>query len=300
MFFSFSLYRFNLEPSFFSLGLIVLAAIIFLLVAVFQSFLVKSLQLGLYLSLANSAALFGFFLDKFSKLSLFGALILAASLVLGHRRARADMAARLKVNFFQFSHSVVLRAIFGVAVFISFFYAGLYQTSGGISFKGFQFLTQGTAPLVRGFVPDFDLNMEVDDFFLNLIRNQFAKVPQIQSLTDSDRLEVFHRLAQEFKARFSQSTKVAAEARESVLSYFYRISNRYLKDLGEKAAYLPLLAIIFVLFWVVRGVLFFAKWLVLAASQLVYSMLKSFGVIYLENEPRNKEIIMIGAKRHPN
>lgn len=289
---------FNSAPSFAGVSAAALAALFFFLVLIFQTFLIKSIQLNLYLALVEALTILVLFLPSLTKLVVIGAALFVISLVAGHFKARQDLTDRLKLRFGRFSRIVIASAVTGFALFAAFFYAGVYQQSDGVSFEAFQFLTKGSAPIVRSFVPGYRPDMTVDDFLFNLAKEQFGDSKELAKLSESQRQEVFRGLANEFKTRVALATKTAVEAREGVLSYFYRVSNRYLKEWASgRAVYLPVIIIIFLIYWLIKGVMFFLKWIVVGLGFLIYRALISLGLIYLTVESRNKEIIMLKSNR---
>lgn len=296
---SFIISRFNASPQFSEIGFALIASALLMVVVVFQTLLVKSKQLNAYLAIIEAVGLTSFLLPSLSSYLIAGAVCFAISVMIGHAHARNDLTNRLKVQFHRFTRLVTVSVVTGVAIFSSLLYAGMYRNANGVSFEAFQFLTAGSVPIVRGFIPSFLPEMSVDEFFLGLVQQQFAASPQLAPLSVSERTEVFRRLAIEFENRLAVSTKVAAEVRESVLSYFYRVTNAYLERFsGESIPYLPLFVIIVSVYWILKGVMFFVQWAVVGISLGVYQLLQSTGLVYVAFEPRKKEIIMLGSKKH--
>ena len=288
-----ALKNFNALPVSGALITVSISAIALFLVAVFQIFLIKSFSLNLVVAAAEAVAIGLMIPGGFSRLGATGLLLFVGSLLLAYHRGRQELTDHLKINFHRFGAIVIRTVASGLAIFLALLYAGLYQTTKGISYDAFRFITSGTMPVVRSFVPGFSPEMAATGFFKTFAASQVNKMPQVAKLSEAEKQEVFEEFGSQLKTRFEELTKTMVASGESALSYFYRVANQYLGNFADGLAFVPMVVIGLIIFFIIRGVMFFVKWPVAWISYLVYRLLLVIGVIYLGVEPRNKEIIMV-------
>lgn len=283
---------FNALPT---LGTLILAALglsALLVMLVFQSLLLKSFQLFLWVTLAEVAGLFSFFYSILSPWLVFGGIALIGYFISGFLRGRLDLTDHLKIHFGRFSRIIMTSGIGGLALFFAFFYVGIYRQNG-VSFEAFQFVSAGSAPVLERFVPGYDPDIQANLFFEEFARAQLQSNPQFVLLLRSDQEEVIAQTGFQLRNQIVQATKTPIESGESFEHYLYRVSVSYLVAMEERQlGILPVLLMILIIYFAIRGVMFFFKWPVIMFSYVIYRLLLSIRLVYITTEPRSKEIIM--------
>ncbi len=293
---SFCLARFNALPS--SLWLLYTALSIAGLfsVIVFQSLLIKSSFLSSIVALTEGVCLAVFLLSDISSWSIFGLALFILSVLIGFKEGKVHLNERMRIQFGRFARIVLAWTTTGFVLFVSFFYASLYQQANSISFDAFRFLTANGAPaVVRTFVPGFTPEMSTDEFFRTFAGFQFRSNPQIAQLSEADKQRVYAELGNQLQAKVSEVTQTPVDSRETILQYFYRIANRYISRFSaDGAGVIPMLGVALFIYFTLKLLFFFYRYPIAWFCQLVvYNLLLATKVVYISTEPRNKEIILV-------
>lgn len=290
---SWLLSAFNAAPHLGTLMSAVLGLSAMLVIFVFQSLLLKSFQLFLWVTLAEIIGLLSFFMSSLTPWLVFGAIALAGYAISGFLRGRLDLTDHLTVHFGRFSKIIMTSVISGLALLLAFFYVGIYRHNG-VSFDAFRFIAAGSEPIFRQFVPVYRSEIEADEFFREFARSQLASNPQFVLLLTSDQEMVVAQTGQQLRNQIAQVTKTVTQAGETFEHYLYRVAVSYLNLLsGEPLHIIPTFFILLTIYGVIRGVMFFFKWPIIFVSYILYRILISARVIYITTEPRSKEIIMM-------
>lgn len=292
VFSSFLLLQFNAAPSFSTLFAATLGLCALLTVTVFQSLLLKSFQLFFWVTLAEVGGLLAFFYTSLTPWLVFGAIALVGYCISGFLRGRLDLTDHLKVHFGRFSKIVMSAGISGLAIFLAFFYVGIYRANG-ISFEAFQFVAAGSRPALNNFVPGYNDEVEAETFFEEFARQQLKSNPQFVLLLKADQERVVEQTGYQLRSQVVSATQTTVQPEETFEHYLYRIVLHYSEIFdSQQLQVLPVLIILFAIYSVIRGVMFLFKWPVIFVSYLVYRILLSIRLVYIATEPRSKEIIM--------
>lgn len=284
---------FNAAPHLGTLMSAVIGLCALLVVFVFQSLLLKSFQLFLWVTLAEIIGLLVFFFGALTPWLVFGAIALAGYVISGFLRGRLDLTDHLTVHFGRFSKIIMTSAISGLALLLAFLYVGVYRQNG-LSFDAFRFIAAGSEPVFRQFVPSYDGTIEADEFFREFARAQLASNPQFVLLLRADQETVVQQTGYQLRNQIVQVTKTPTQPGETFEKYLHRVAVHYLDLLsGEQLHLIPVFFILLSIYGVIRGVMFFFKWPVILVSYIVYRLLISVRLIYITTEPRSKEIIMM-------
>ncbi len=289
---SYLLAGFNALPSFGTMVAALLGFCALLVVIVFQSLLLKSFQLFLWVTLAEVGGLLSFFFSSITPWLVFGAIAFAGYCISGFLRGRLDLTDHLTVHFGRFSKIIMGSAIAGIALLISLLYVGMYRVSG-LSFEAFQFIAGTGTPVFERFVPEYNSDIEVGTFFREFARQQLKSNPQFVLLLTADQEQVVAQTGYQLSSQLATATMTSPQQGESFEHYLYRISNHYLDAFRtQQLQLIPIFFIILIIYFVVRGLMFILKWPAILLSYIVYRILISVRVIYITTEPRSKEIIM--------
>lgn len=289
---SYFISAFNAAPSFGTLLTATIGLSALLTVTVFQSLLLKSFQLFLWVTLAEVTGLLAFFYTALTPWVVFGAIALVGYCISGFLRGRLDLTDHLTIHFGRFSKIIMGSQIAGLALFLAFFYVGIYRTNG-ISFPAFQFVTAGSAPILERFVPDYTSEVQVDRFFSEFARQQLKSNPQFVLLLAADQEQVVAQTGYQLRSQIVQATKTTVQPAETFEHYMYRVLLHYSEAFGsQQLQILPIFIILLLIYSVIRGVMFLFKWPIIFVSYLVYRLLLSTRFVYVTTEPRSKEIIM--------
>lgn len=292
VFSSYLLAQFNATPRFGTLLAAALGLCALLTVTVFQSLLLKSFQLFLWVTLAEIAGLLTFFYASLTPWLVFGAIAFAGYCISGFLRGRLDLTDHLTVHFGRFSKIIMSSGIAGLAVLLAFFYVGIYRTNG-ISFEAFQFIAAGSAPILDNFVPGYNNEVEAETFFREFARQQLKSNPQFVLLLAADQEQVIAETGYQLRSQVVTATKTTVQSGETFEHYLYRVLLHYSEAFdSQQLQILPIFIILLAIYSIIRGVMFLFKWPVIFVSYLVYRILLSIRLVYITTEPRSKEIIM--------
>ncbi|MDO8601788.1 MAG: hypothetical protein Q7R62_01485 [bacterium] len=289
---SYLIHLFNTSPSFSTLLSAVLGLCALLTVIVFQSLLLKSFQLILWVTLAEIGGLLSFFYATLTPWLVFGAIALAGYCISGFLRGRLDLTDHLTVHFGRFAKIILGSGIAGFALFLALFYVGIYRTNG-ISFGAFQFVTAGAAPILERFVPGYNADVQAETFFQEFARQQLKNNPQFVLLLTADQEEVVAQTGYQLRNQIAQATKTSVRSGETFESYMYRVLVHYSEAFNsQQLRIVPILIILLAIYSIIRGIMFLFKWPIIFVNYLIYRILLSVRLVYITTEPRSKEIIM--------
>lgn len=263
-------------------------------VVLFQSLFLRNFQAFLWVSLVEVAGLFVSFYPDISSWSFFAAAVFVWQLIVGYQYGNRIINERLDFSFLSFASHVGAATSRAVALFLAVFYIGLYVNTG-LSQQGFDFFLDVSAPVLEPAVGEFETSMSVDQFYKNLaqreIERKFSDNQQFLSMNDAQRAQAYGAAAQELRNEVASVTSVAADPNESVGSYFYKITLRYLPAVDEGPH--GVIATILLIFALYSAIIFFGMIvrmiLVVPLSWLFYQLFFVLGIVKTHKETVIKE-----------
>ena len=291
---SYLLTAFHTLPSPSSLVNVGLVAILMLVVTLFQAVLIQSPQFNFILVVLEVIALPVFFYQNFSAWFLLAMVTFVISWLLGFARARAILNDAVRISFWRYSTVMIAAAITAFALFLAFFYVGLYQKSGGITFTAYKFVVGGAAPGLQYVAPNFSPDTKVDAFLNGTIRDYFEDQPEFSNLPSSTKESAVKEAETGVQARIVAFTKQVLKPGDTVASYTFRWASDGIRALQERGlGAFVVIGIFLIIYFAIRSVMFFVKWPVLLFAYMLYLLLQAVGIISITSETRQKEIIIV-------
>ncbi len=277
--------------NFWNVGLV---AILLLIVMIFQAVLIQSAQFNFVLILLEGIALPAFFYSHFSAWFAIGTGLFVIASLLGFSRARTMIGGALKVNFWSYSTMMMTAAIAALALFLSSLYVGLYQQQGGISYNAYKFVVVSATPGLEYVTPNFNPDTKVDTFLDTTIKGYFDKQEEFNKMPSSSQKAVVAEASVGLLDQITAFTKVVLKPGDTVVSYTFRWVSDGIKTMQEKGlGALVVVGIFFLIFFGIKGVMFFAKWPVIIFCFMLYLLLQAVGLISIGAEMRQKEVIIV-------
>jgi len=290
--FSYVMLLFRFSPSTLSLINLGIVGTIFLLVMIFQSVLIRSMQFNFFLVLIEAVALPAFSYNEFTPWQVVATVAFVAVWWLGYSRAQVMINAVVKINFWHYSAMLTSASISALAIFLACFYVGVYQQSGGLSFPAYKLVTSAVG--IDYAVPNFNPETDVGVFFESIIKSKVEALPEFQKLSPGDQRSVVQDSTGAILQNFTSLTKTAISPGESILEYTFRVVKEFLNRAEQQNyGYIVIIGIIISIFLFIKGVMFFVKWPVIFISFIIYILLQAIGIITIGAEMRQKEVIVV-------
>lgn len=290
--FSYLLALFSVEPSGIALLKAAGAGCGFLIVALFQSFFIRSFYFNLILAVIDTAGLFGFFFRPFSMWFIIAGLAFIFFWAIGFNQAKTQLNSAMKVSFWRYSSTLLTSSITGLALLVALLYAGLYQRSGQISYQSFRFVVGSTG--LEYAVPNFSPDTSIDAFFRSYAQQALLNDPRFSSLSQAEKDRMAQTIGNSLADQAGEATTVSVNKGESIGEYGYRLIQAGLKSMQDRGlGALAIGAILAIIFFAIKGVMFFIKWPLLLIAMFIYFMLLAIGAISIESEQRQKEVVVI-------
>jgi hypothetical protein len=267
---------------------------IFLLVLIFQTLMIRSTQFNVILVALEAALLPAFFYTPFTPWIVIGTSLFFAGWFLHFQHARAVLNDAMRVHFWQYSTVMITGAVTALALFLSCIYVGFYQQRGGITFNAYKFVVSGAAPGVQYVAPNFTPETKVDAFLDEAIAGYFSSQKEFTQLSSGARQQALRETTTGIRDKLTELTKVDVAPSETVASYTFRWMSETLQGLQQKGyGGLVLVSLFFIVYFGLKGVLFFMKWPVLFVAFLLYLLLQAVGIISVASEMRQKEVLVL-------
>ena len=271
-----------------------LASILLMMAILFQTILIQSPQLNFILIIIEALALLAFFYSTFSAWFLLGSVAFVITWAIGFARARAALSEMLRISFWNYGTLMITTTITAFALFLSCFYVGLYQQQGGITFTAYKFVVSGAAPGLQYVAPNFNPETKVNSFLDGTIRDYFADQDNFNSLPETIKDSTVQQATTGAQARIVEFTKQILKPGDTIASYTFRWVSGGIKTLQERGlGAFVVIGIFLLIYFAIKGLMFFIKWPVLLFSFMLYLLLQAVGIVSLSSETRQKEIIIV-------
>ena len=134
----------------------------------------------------------------------------------------------------------------------------------------------------------------MDSFLDEAIAGYFTKQKEFTQLSAPAREQALRETTAGIRTQLTELTKVDLVPSETVASYSFRWLSETLQSLQEKGyGGLVLLTLFLIVYFGLKGLLFFMKWPVLIVAFLLYLLLQATGIISIAAEMRQKEVLVL-------
>jgi hypothetical protein len=291
---SYVLSKFNALPAPATMLNVGLVSVVLLIIMVFQAMMIRSAQFNFLLVVFEGALLPVFFYSTFSAWVAIGSGLFIIAWLFGYSRARMMVSNVMRVSFWHYSTLMITTTITALALFLSSLYVGLYYQQGGITFNAYKFVVGGATPGLQYVTPNFNPETKVDSFLNSTIKDYFVKQSDFNKLPATNQQMVVQEASTGVIQQLSSFTKVILKPGESIVSYTFRwvtglISAAQANGFGS----LVVVGMFMLMYFALKGVMFFVKWPVLVVCFALYLLLQAVGVISIGAEMRQKEVIIV-------
>ncbi len=203
----------------------------------------------------------------------------------GYYRSRTDVDNGLKIKFARSAMPALSSAMTGLILFatLAVFAAEGAGTSNALQ-GALNAAVESAAPLIRGFLPGFAARESIDTVLKNLVTEKLPAGTPGAAIDQTFR---------EFKKSIEQTIGLPLAGSKSIADAVYGALREKFAALGQtaKSAALALGAVI--LFMTLKGVAFFANWIIIACAYGLYAALTFAGFFKIKVESADKEVITL-------
>jgi hypothetical protein len=226
------------------------------------------------------------FLDeKTGTLIFLSLLFLFLLLFTSFKRGNWLLRNMLHIRFFRLSNSIVRTAMSGFALFAALYVTGaLVGMTTVIPKTSFVYLFESAEPIVERVIPRFSGGITVHDAVYDLIAfraDPGATSAEIESAVGESIVSINERFDIEL---------TGGEVAVDVL-YDNLLAGLHELDIGVQAAVLILIGA--VLFFTIKGVAFFANWIIVSVAYGCYMLLKLSGFFEITSTSMLKEAVSV-------
>ena len=272
------------------------ASILLSVFFVLQTIFIKSSTIISLVYLLESLAISAFFLSNFSMSLLFAFAGLVFFFGLATSRGRSEMENQMKIKFFRIQNHILPHLFTGLALFMTLIYMnGAGFSATGISKTSVQSLFKPSEPLVQRLViKNFSFNMTMYQFVDAVLIKQLAGQlgEQINSIPAAQRAQAVN---ESLKALQQQATGygIAFKSADTVLDVVYNYISGRIKNIPESFQPLIQTSLILIIFFTIKGVAVFVRWIAAPICYILFELLLAFGFARLTLESRAREIIIL-------
>ncbi len=268
------------------------SAVVLAIVLLFQAVLVASRPWNCLLILLESVALLGSFYNIISAWLVAAALIFCVLVIRASLHTHTALKEAIKIRFHGYASKFDSAFFTALTLFCAVMIVGLYQHAGGITENGFMVLFRGLeTPLSYSLGVTVSGSMPAEEIFEKYVQKHFSS-GEIMQLSESQRHEAIKQMAQAALVQAGDQLSTPFLPKETIGGYCYRL---LLKGIAHiQALHLgPLIGFGILLLGVlfVRSFLIFVKIPVLLIAQIIYLLLKAIGIIRIDSEPCQREVI---------
>lgn len=264
-----------------------IALVLWLVLIINQTFMIKSFKLGALIFLVQvlafwTAIAFG---KSVSEFSFFAIILLLACLLIGFFKGREFLANAIKIKFSAASSLMLRWAMTGVTLFLVVYFTGFVDFAQPVIPKNFfTFVLSGSAPIAGKFIPGFSVNNRIDDTLKSFIRSKVeagASEAEIGKMSDASLAEAGKKFG------------VVINPQTTVADAVYKIASAKLDDLPNNLKQMALVLIIIVAFASLKSLTFLINWLIILLAGVMYQILLAAHFMHIGAENRSKEIIIV-------
>ncbi len=261
------------------------AVVAWISVSTLKAFIIKSLKIGLTVSLLEAVAAWVFLPDRFSKFAIVSGIAVFLFFAVGFVKGRREIGECLKVRFLRAGSAVSKTAMTGLAIFATLTFLGSFGFPElSIPRGAFEFAFAGSDRVIANFIPGFSSEASVDEVLRNFVRSQLP-----QGTPDA----VIIQSVSELKRAIADGVGLRLTGGEPVMDALYALSSEKLDGLSPALKLVAMIVIGILAFGIAKTAAFILNWFVIIFSYLFYQMLLAFNFMHVVYENRGKEIIVV-------
>ena len=265
--------------------LLAAAAIVWLSIAGLSAFFVKGARVATGMVLLQAVAVWAFLPEPFSFWSISGILLLAIFLWGGLARGRADLTNSLKVRFLHAAERAMPVMMTGLILFATLSFLGASERPDAAAPKSvLQFLFKSSDSLTARFIPGFSSGKSFDEVLHAIVASR---------LPEGTSSEVINRDVDKTRTAIEKATGISISGQNKFVDELYKISVAKLVSLPSFARVLTLTVIGFLIFGLIKGIAFFAVWVVVGLMLLFFEVLRAMNFFHIGSESVSQEAIII-------
>lgn len=272
-----------------------LIALAFILIFLFQAIFIKSKNIILWIIAAESLTLVSFFIKEGSALLISAWLAALILLYSAANQGRKTLNNQLKIKFTEISKKVIPGAITALAVFASIIYVGSINSGHQIISQSQlkKFLTPAEPIIKNMVVKDFSLNMTVGQIIESLALSKLDPVQKtIISKSPAAKKMLINQALESLKP---QAEKIGLELNSSktIIETLSDFINQKFAQLPTKTKTLVFIGLGFLIFLTIKTTAALIHWLIYFIAYIIYEILIVSGFIRISLQSQSKEIFLL-------
>lgn len=285
LYFGYEFSKFALAPQGGRIAPLFVSLCVWLIFAVLQVFLIKSVSIGSFLAVLEAAAVWITLHDKTSYFNSGGALIMLFFLVSAFAAGNSEVSDSLRIKFFRTARRAAGIALTGIVFFATLYFLGtLKYPNISISKDAFAFFLSGSDVIAKKVIPGFAMEAPVDIVLEAVLKSQAP-----EGVPDA----LIKQNIPAFRKEIAAKVGIALSGQEKLIDVLYRSADSKLKGLPEMVQILVLAGIGIVAFGILKTITFFIGLIVITVGFVAYQIMIALNVIHLANEQKSKEVIVV-------
>lgn len=295
------------------LALFILVSLVFFVLVVIASFLVKS-EWKLYLisffgSLASLAVFYDRLFLKTGAILAVGAALMLVFLNAGFRGASQSIGNSLRLKFFLTAKAITPKVVTGFIVFAAIIFFGNYflwdKFNDSLGRRVFENALASSGLAFKIWLPESNFNQTVEQFLEGVAEAQLEKTDIRLPLGGNSETRIdFSRLAPEVRSALVKQSAGEAllyieskigpvDEKKSVREVGYGLISEFVSGFTPRAKMMWGLVLAILIFYAARSVAGLLYWIINGFSFIIFKLLIVLGFAYMSVETKTREFVLL-------
>ncbi len=290
------------------------AAIVFLVVILLQTILIKSRMRLMGIMFVQGIIPLALFPDQlYPSLSMplvIGAGLFVIFLIFGSHKGWKFLQESLTIRFSFMAKLVLPKVVMGMIFFLlSVLYVQYFELNKFTNTLGESIVSEAliaSEPVVKLWFPTVNFNQNVKSFFesvaeaqlrnirVETTRNDGARVSvEFKTLTDDMKKTIVADVGEKVRAMFEEKANSPFSPNASIKSAIFLAAKKYIQGSSESMGSMFPVIVIVVAFFTFKGIFSLIHWLISLLAFFVYKFLVAIGFAYINLESRSREFVLL-------
>lgn len=285
----------------------------FIIVNILLSFFVKHFTITFGIILVETLIPIVFFVSKFSKpnieVLLIGFFLFFLFTIFGVWKGVRRFRNSIKMRFFEIAKIITPKLVTGILILASTLFYGEYFLWGSVNESMTQTIFNETLrsaePIIHLWYSDISGDQTVNDFFSSLVATQLKKTPQVtingvlvnlqdglKELPPDVQKKIMNTLSEELKKKTEEKVGTL-NSNAKVNDVLYQYIKDWVVSLSSNMKMWFGIGLTILLFFSVKGVMFFLYWLINLIAFLIFKLLVVANFAVPGHEARTREFVLL-------
>ncbi len=267
---------------------VLIAATLFLAAFVIQTMLVDNFLINSGMILVYVIAMTIFLGSSLSLVTLAAVVIASGLLISAYYNGRLEVKNNLEIRFFKTGRVVLSLASSAIAIFVIVSFMSILDFENPDAAKRhLANIVKPLEPVASAYIPKFSIQNSLTDISFKLLPKE------ADSLAPGARSAIVQQAAQRVSEVIGNFTGLRIRPADTITDILYNLS------IGRLAGLPPILKTVFLvfggflIFLLVKFLLFFVNWLSLGVGWLFYQLLLNFGFFKIQTQNVEKQMISL-------